>query len=332
MLTVDDIRGVYVLPPTPCREDGLGWDLEDSVDHDEVARMIDLLVQPGVTGIGLFGSTGEGSTLLVEEKIAAAATAVEAAAGRVQIFGGATALGTREVVRQMRLLRDVGVDGALVGLPLWQTPTVENMIRFYSDLSEAVPDLPIMIYSNSWFFKTDFPPALWAGLIKTAPTVIASKNAHGFAHFEQELEAVEGKINLIPGEFAVFEAYRRNPSSVTAMWSTQAALGPEPMVALMAAIDAGDAPLVEEIIADFKKVPPYAPPGAMANRDLYDDFARYNVQVGKYRLNASGVIKAGPLRSPYVDLPDEWKRQAEMEIAGFAALREKYSHARQRGT
>ena len=90
--------------------------------------MTDWLIKPGVTGLGLFGTTGEGHSLLWEEKLRCAETAVEAAAGRVQIFGGVTALGTREVIRQMRGLRDVGVQGALVGLPLWQTPTVENAV------------------------------------------------------------------------------------------------------------------------------------------------------------------------------------------------------------
>src|SRR5215831_17198376 len=153
VLEVGDIRGVYVLPPTPCLPDAGGWDATDSVDLDETARMTEFLISPGVTGLGLFGTTGEGHSLLWEEKLTCASAVVEAARGRVQIFAGATALGTREVIRQMRGLRDAGVDGALVGLPLWQTPTVENAVQFYADLSAAVPDLPVMVYSNSWFFK-----------------------------------------------------------------------------------------------------------------------------------------------------------------------------------
>ena len=40
-------------------------------------------------------------------------------------------------------------EGAFVGLPLWQTPTIENSVRFLTDLSEAVPEMPIMVYVNS---------------------------------------------------------------------------------------------------------------------------------------------------------------------------------------
>jgi len=327
MLTVQDVQGVYVLPPTPCKEDAGGWDATDSVDLDETARMIEFLVQPGVGGLGLFGTTGEGHSLLWEEKLACAATAVEVNRKRVQIFAGATALGTREVIRQMRGLREVGVDGALVGLPLWQTPTVENAVQFYADLSAAVPDMPVMVYSNSWFFKTRFPPEFWEGVARKAPTVIASKNTHGFDHYLEELEAVQDKINLMPGEFGIFLAWKLIGSRITAVWSTQAALGPEPIVALMAAIRKGAPRQVEAIIEDFRRVPPYAPPGAMSKLDGSDDFARYNTQVAKWRLNVSGLIKAGPTRPPYYDLPDEWKRQGELEVQGFFELREKYMNA-----
>jgi trans-o-hydroxybenzylidenepyruvate hydratase-aldolase len=60
VLEVGDIRGVYVLPPTPCLPDAGGWDATDSVDLDETARMTEFLISPGVTGLGLFGTTGEG--------------------------------------------------------------------------------------------------------------------------------------------------------------------------------------------------------------------------------------------------------------------------------
>jgi trans-o-hydroxybenzylidenepyruvate hydratase-aldolase len=324
MLTVDDIRGVYVLPPTPCREECGGWDAVDSVDLDETARMTEMLIQPGVTGLGLFGTTGEGHSLLWDEKLACARVITEVSDGRVQLFAGVTALGTREVIRQMRGLQAEGIDGALVGLPLWQTPTVENSVQFFADLSAAVPDMPVMVYSNSWFFKSTFPPAFWSGLVERAPTVIASKNTHGFTHFLAELEAVDGRINLMPGDPGIFKAWELIGAEVTAVWSTQAALGPEPVVALMAAIRDNDSSLVDQIIADFRRVPPYVPPGAMANHDYLDPFAHYNTQVAKWRLNVSGIIKAGPPRPPYTDLPDEWKRQVELEVEAFIELRHKY--------
>ena len=123
MLTRDDVRGVYALPPTPCKEGAGGWDVADSVDLDETARLVENLIAAGVGGIGVCGTTGECAALLWDEKRDYVDTVVQVTRKRVPVIAGATALGTKEVVRQMRGLKDVGADGVLVGLPLWQTPT-----------------------------------------------------------------------------------------------------------------------------------------------------------------------------------------------------------------
>ncbi len=93
----------------------------------------------------------------------------------VGVFAGATALGTKEVVRQMRAFKEMGAEGAFLGLPLWQTPTLENSVRYFADLGEAVPDMPILVYANAWVFKWGFPPEFWEGLALRAPTVVACK-------------------------------------------------------------------------------------------------------------------------------------------------------------
>ena len=45
----------------------------------------------------------------------------------------------------------------------------------------------------------------------------------------------------------------------------------------------------------------------------------------KWRFNASGYVKCGPSRAPYRDLPENWKRQAELHGKGWAELAKKYS-------
>ena len=130
MLTARDLRGICVLVPTPCKEGADKWDATDSVDLEETAHMIESLLQAGIGSIAACGTTGECAALLWEEKRAFVDTIVQVNRKRVPIFAGATALGTKEVVRQMKALRDVGANGAFVGLPLWQTPTPENSVHF----------------------------------------------------------------------------------------------------------------------------------------------------------------------------------------------------------
>ncbi len=321
MLTRDDIRGLVALPSTPTKPNGGGWDAFDSVDLDETASLIEKLIAGGCAAIGLAGTTGECAALLAEEKRDLVATAVETARGRVPIIGGATALGTKDVVRQMRSLKDVGASACLIGLPLWQTPTLEMMIQFYADLSEAVPDMPVMVYANSMFFKSNFPTEFWAGLVGKAPTVIMCKVSYGIEHIVEDLDAAERQINFVVGESGLFDAYKKAGTRITAGWATSVGMGPEPVVALMDAILADDRARAEQVAADLKSLPPTFPPP----HEFRQEFPKYNAQVNKYLANKAGYANFGPFRAPYTDLPEEFRQQLDVVAEARKALRAKYA-------
>ncbi len=99
-------------------------------------------------------------------------------------------------------------------------------------------------------------------------------------------------------------------------------MGPEPVVALMEAIQQDDEKRVDAIWEDMRSVPPFFPPGAVPQ------FAQYNAQAEKWRFNAAGFVKCGPSRAPYRDLPDNWKKHAELNGKGWAELRKKYMKSR----
>lgn len=323
MLTKDEIRGLCALPSTPTKPDGGGWDATDSVDLDETARLVEKLIAAGCGSIGVAGTTGECAALLAEEKRALAEVVVQTARKRVPVIAGATALGTKEVVRQMRSLREVGVDACLVGLPLWQTPTLESSIRFYADLSQALPDMAVMVYANSMYFKSVFPTEFWAGLAHRAPTVTLCKVSYGVEHIVEDLDVAGQQINFIVGESNLYDAYKKAGTRITAGWATSAGLGPEPVVALIDAILKDDAARAAEVAGDLKSLPPTFPPPGEFRRD----FPYYNAQINKYMGNRSGFANFGPFRAPYTDLPDGLPEHLDKVIEARKALRQKYARA-----
>ena len=117
MLTKEDVRGISVMAPTPCVEGGELWQNTNSVDLEESARMTENLIRDGVGNIAACGTTGECHSLLWEEKVTFIDTMGQVNKGRVPIFAGCTALGTKETIRQMRAMKDLGADGAFVGFP-----------------------------------------------------------------------------------------------------------------------------------------------------------------------------------------------------------------------
>jgi trans-o-hydroxybenzylidenepyruvate hydratase-aldolase len=311
---------VYALPPTPCKEGAGGWDVANSVDLDETATLVEKLIAAGVGGIGVAGTTGECAALLWDEKREFVDTVVQVARKRVPIIAGATALGTKEVVRQMRGLRDVGADGVLVGLPLWQTPTPESSVQFFADLAEAVPDLAVMVYANSMYFKSVFPTEFWAALAQRAPTTVLNKVAYPISHLREDLEAAGHHIKFLPGHGYLYEAYKMVGTQITACWTTAAGMGPEPVVALMDAILRDDRARAAEVQADFAALPPMLPPG----NEFEKEFSKYNAQVSKVRSNSAGWAKFGPFRAPYRDLPPGWQEYLEAGGRAWAEMRKKY--------
>ena len=327
-ITAKDIKGVVSMPPTPCKDNAAGWDVANSVDLEKSVTMVNLLLQSGASAFAFCGTTGENAAMLFDEKRDFIATAVKAVNKRVPVFAGATALGTKEVIRQMRLLKDVGAEGAFLGLPLWQTPTMENSVRYFQDISEAVPDMGIMVYSNSMYFKSDFTTEFWEGLAKKAPTVVTNKIAYGLDHIADDVRVSGHQINFVPGGLSVLEAEKRAPGNFNSCWSTGYAL--EPLVAMIDAFNKKDMARAQEIAADIRTVPSFTPASAATSSlpgwrgAMERGFAHYNAQVHKWEWKNSGYLDIGPMRKPYDDLPDDWKKSAEIHAKAWMEMRKKY--------
>ncbi|MPZ12974.1 MAG: hypothetical protein GEU73_00870 [Chloroflexi bacterium] len=129
-------------------------------------------------------------------------------------------------------------------------------------------------------------------------TVITTKATYDVKQLPDDLAVAGHQINFMPGQNGVYPAYKSLRTRVTAFWSTSAAMGPEPLVALMNAIHRDDERKVDEIWEDMHRVPPMVPPGEFSH------FPEYNAQVEKVRFNAASYVNAGPSRAPYRDLPD----------------------------
>ena len=312
--------------PTPAVDNANEWGVTKSVNLEEAARATEALIQGGIGSIALNGTTGECAALLWDEKVEFVDTVVQVNNGRVPLFAGATSLGTKETIRQMRALLDVGAQGAFVGLPLWQTPTLETSIRWFEDLSEAVPGMGIMVYSNSMFFKSVFPRAFWEGVAKRAPTVITNKIASPaiMEDLEEIVRLTGDKITYLPIDHVAVdaaEAFKKAGNHIQGVWSTGSSMGPEPVVALMDALLADDYGRVEEVMADLHSVPaPVNPPSRI--REILPEF---NAQFENARFAAAGFIKVGPNRPPYTEpLPADVLESSIVHGKAWAEMRKKY--------
>lgn len=319
-MTAADVNGCWAIMPTPSKPNASDWRADNTVDLDEAARVVEALIASGVDAIMSLGTFGEGATLQWEEKVALMDTLVQTARGRVPVFGGTTALNTRESVRQMRAARDIGVDGTMLGVPMWCKADVATAVQFYRDVTEAVPELAICVYANPEAFKFDFPRPFWAQ-VSELPQVITCKYL-GVAQLANDLRLTGGRIRFLPIAEDYAFAARGFPEQCTAFWTGSAVCGPAPCIQLRDAVAQakrdGDWARAQRLSVELNK----AAVGLFPRGD-FAEFSKYNIGLEKARMDAAGWMRAGPCRPPYHLVPKDYLDGAASSGRLWAALHQR---------
>ncbi len=183
-------RLVGIVPPmtTPFNRDG-------SVDTEAFRQEVWYLMEAGVQGLAVGGSTGEGQTLTEEEVWTLAEIAVQEAEGRVPVVVGIIVDSTQQAVARGRMLRSLEVT-ALQITPVHYlfTPNEQEMYDFYATIGSEV-GLPILIYNVvPWSYAS---PALLDRMITEVNEVVGVKQSAGDMHALAELLARLGDRGVV---------------------------------------------------------------------------------------------------------------------------------------
>ena len=134
-----DMEGAYAALVTPYRKDG-------AIDEEMVERLVWHLLDNGLRGFYLTGSTGEGFLLSPDERVRIYERVVKAARGRAKIIAHVGALSTNEAVALARRAAKAGVDWVSSTAPVYFGQNFDAAFAHYSAIAGAT-DLPFMIYS-----------------------------------------------------------------------------------------------------------------------------------------------------------------------------------------
>lgn len=303
LLTVDDVKGAWAIMPTPAKPDASNWRSENTVDLDETARVVEQLIASGVNAILSLGTLGECSTLTWDEKAAFMRTVVETARGRIPVFGGTSSLSTRETVRQTREARSIGVDGVMIGPPMWCAPDVPTAVQFFRDVAEACPDTAICVYANTEAFRFEFPRPFWAQ-VSELPQVITAKYI-GIGTLLPDINVSRKRIRFLPLDLDYYGAARLDPEFCSAFWTSGAVCGPNPVMRLRDAVDKARGSGAASDWAEAYKITGMIGQTyqTLFPNGSFKEFSMYNIGIEKARMDAAGWMKAGPCRPPYHLVP-----------------------------
>ena len=186
-----DLHGI--IPPlvTPFTDD-------EEIDADAMRREVRYMLDAGVHGLTVTGSTGEGHTLTLDESCRIAQVAIEETHGAVPVVGGIIQDSTRAVLRYGRALKEVGVD-ALQITPVHYlfSPGPEGTLAYYMEISRAV-QLPLIIYNVvPW---NPISPATILRLAEVAGVVAVKQSGgdiHALADLLQAVRATGSRLRVL---------------------------------------------------------------------------------------------------------------------------------------
>ncbi|HSV51172.1 MAG TPA: dihydrodipicolinate synthase family protein, partial [Burkholderiaceae bacterium] len=163
-------QGVFPAVTTQFREDM-------SVDVDATVKVMDALIQDGVSGLIVCGTVGENCSLSTKEKIQIMEAGKATAEGRVPVICGIAEFTTAFAIDTAKEAARIGVDGIMVMPALLYSSKPHETAQHFRSVSKAT-DLPVMVYNNPPIYKNDVTPEILATLTD-CETIVCFKDSSG---------------------------------------------------------------------------------------------------------------------------------------------------------
>ena len=146
------------------------------VDLEAYAGLVEFHIQGGSHGIVVCGTTGEPTTLTVDERKALAETAVAASAGRLPVVVASGSQSHAESVELTEHAARAGADAVLVLTPYFLRPPPRGLVAYFVDLAARV-DLPFLVYHIPGRAAVELSVGTMVELAAAAPNFVGAKHA-----------------------------------------------------------------------------------------------------------------------------------------------------------
>jgi 4-hydroxy-tetrahydrodipicolinate synthase len=284
------IGGVLTAMATP-------FDREGRVDELAARRLASHLIENGSHGVVVAGSTGEAATLDDEEHISLLRAIVSEIGDEATVVCGTGTNDTRHSIELTRAAEAAGAAAALIVTPYYNKPNFAGIRAHFEAIAAAVPGLPLIAYNIPSRVVVDVSPAELAQLGEI-DSVVAVKQANN-----DELEPVEGLEVLAGNDDAFLPTLEFGGAGGILVASHL--VGPR-MREMWDAARAGDLARAAEIDVGL--------------RPLYDALGTTTNPIPlKAALEMTGLIPAGGLRLPLVEVDDEQRAVVRAALVSVGA-------------
>jgi 4-hydroxy-tetrahydrodipicolinate synthase len=263
---------------------------EGRVDFRKFAELVERQVREGSHGIVVTGTSGEPSTLTVEERADLFKTAVDVVAGRIPVVAATGSQSLAETIELTSRAEKAGADAVLVVTPYYIRPSQAGLVEYFASVG-ARTGLPLMIYHIPGRAAVSVKAATAARIAERIPNLV------GMKHAANDLELVTELVDKLGSDFRIFcglEALSLPMLVVGAagLMNAVSNLAPARVVALYEAVAQGNLPEARRLHFELFEL----------NRAIFLDT---NPIPLKYMMARLGLLEHAEMRLPLLPLDGE---------------------------
>lgn len=162
-------EGSWVAIPTP-------FDGNLDLDLGVMRALADFQAANQTGTLLIMGSTGEPTTLTLDERKRVIREMAAHCKGKIHAFFGVTLGSTAMTVELARYAQDQGADGIVIVVPAYLAPPQDAVFAYLKEVCESV-DISVGLYNNPARVISNVDPATIVRLFREVPNLVADKEA-----------------------------------------------------------------------------------------------------------------------------------------------------------
>ena len=175
---------------------------ETGVNYEAFGELIEYQIAGGTDALVILGTTGEPSTMSLEEQHAVMQYAVKKVNHRAKVIFGCGSNNTAKAVEAAKTAEAFGADGLLAVTPYYNKCTQNGLVAYYKAICEAV-SIPVIAYNVPGRTGVEIQPATMAKIAEI-PNIAGIKDAGGnMSKTMETFRLIREKCDVYSGEDAL---------------------------------------------------------------------------------------------------------------------------------
>lgn len=190
------LNGLVAASFTPMTQNG-------EINLSAIDKYAKFLIDSGMTGVFVNGTTGEGASMTTEERKATLEAWVKAIDGKIKVIAHVGSFSLPQSINLATHAQEVGANAIASIAPSFFKPgSVEDLVDFFKPIAAAAPELPFYYYNMPAMTGVDLSVEKFLLLgKKEIPTLVGIKFTHN------NLMEMGACIALNNGEFEILHGY-----------------------------------------------------------------------------------------------------------------------------